>query len=174
MLKSVSKTGLNGVTVTVSPGSLDYRDITLTKDGVTLVAGYTLITLLNGFKDLSSDACSVLQCANNKLQPLGKDNTDTVKSAIEAYNNQDAVRLPSERANIVMEISCLYEKESYLREQDYDNDIGFHLSAPAKTEIDNAKEKLEIFDKKYPEIAKKVNEEISEKNKRAIKSALNA
>jgi len=172
MNNSVSKTGSNAVTVTVSDGDRNYT-ITLTKDNNTLAVGYNLITTkLHHFKDLPSGAVGVLQ--GSKFYPLGKISTDTTLAAISEYDNQSGIKLPRDRAQLVMDISCLFDKEEYLREQDYNDDMGFHKSAPVADEIKAAQLKLKEFDVANPKIVAEINKQKQIDNECKIHSALNA
>jgi len=168
-MKSITKTSTDGIKVTVSSGSPCYT-ISICKDGIELRSGYCLIT---SHPDMPAEAAGLLR-SNERYTPLSKNTMAAAEEAVAEYMDQPAIRLPIERKNIVMELSCLHDEEAYLREQDYNNDTGFHNSAPVQKEIEQALLKLAEFDIANPSIIAQIKKDQKIKDRRDIQSALNA
>ena len=79
-----------------------------------------------------------------------------------------------QRDYLVMEIGDAYSKFDYLREQDYNNDTGFHKSAPVELEIKAAEQALKDFDIANPELKAEIDAVKREKIARDIQSCLNS
>jgi hypothetical protein len=174
----ITKTAENGITVTIDAKKhADYLGnyITLTRDGETLLSAYEYIDKERWMKPYNPpEGTAALLKGRGKIQPIGQITADLISEALIDFNNLDEIRLPRERENLRMAISTAYDKFSYLREQDYNNDIGFHASPAAEKEIEDAEKALKEFDKTHPEFAAKIAKEKAAKTERQIQSALNA
>ena len=177
-MTTITKTAENGITAILdSDKYADYlgKYITLTKDGETIAEAYEFINEDRWMAPYNPpEGTAALLKSNARIQPIGQITADLISDAFADFNNLDEIKLPHDRNELKMAISMAYDKFSYLREQDYNNDIGFHQSPAAEKEIEEAEKALKEFDKKHPEFAAKIADEEAAKTERQIQSALNA
>lgn len=150
---------------------LFYNKITLIVDDKKVAEGSAQFF---NVPNMPSGAVSCLQHSSGGLQCLGQVSSDLIASVLSEYSNLPEVRLPYERDELVLNLSMAYDKYDYMRERDFNNDIGFHESVPVEKEIEAAKQALTEFDKAHPDFIAKLALEKAEKVESNIQSALNA
>ncbi len=167
-MNAITKTSKNGLEVTI--GGENHSLIQLKKGGKASIEGSSIKYNLSGMPH-GAESCLM---GNKITQPLSKEATIFVEDCIKEYKNQPEIRLPLERQSLVDAIYAAYYKIDLAREDDHDNDIGFHLSVQVHKEIDDAELALSVFDKAHKELAKSIVKEKAKTTERNIQSALNA
>lgn len=166
-MKTIQKTASNGVTAIIGGNT----HIALHKDGKKIADG-SHVSDGKYFGKLPVGAVSVLR--GNKDYPLSAMTNDLVIAALAEYNDQPEIKLPRARAKLAEDVRDAWDRWSYNRELDFDNDTGLHHSVNDEAAAKAAEQALKDFDAAHPELAAKIAKERAEKTERGIQSALNA
>lgn len=92
----------------------------------------------------------------------------------EIIEEQVPMTLEEQRAALVYKIAAAWDRWSYNRERDYDNDMGLVHSAGDEAAAKAYEQELKDFDEAHPELAAEIARKRAEETERNIQSALNA
>jgi len=175
----IKRTAINGVTVTLDTTvAKEYNGhfIVLTKNGEELISGYDFIRDEVDCWSPPEGTIALVRSnkSNDMVHPLGAVTAQLVSDAFAEYDLLDEIKLPRDRAALVSALGDAHDEHDYKREQDYNNDIGFHQSAETELKIEAAVKALTDFDLAHPEFTARLAAEKAAETERNIQSALNA